>query len=64
MTPEQAEIARQCAAIAAQFDSSLQGHVVIAITIAANIAMLIRLWLTSRITTANVATINRKLNGS
>lgn len=58
------EIAEVCKAIAEQFDHTAQSHLAILGTIAVNVIMLIRVWMTSRSTNIETKEVIRKLNGS
>lgn len=56
--------AEVCKAIAEQFDHTTQGHLAILGSIALNVIMLIRVWITARDTNIETKSVNRKLNGS
>lgn len=58
------DAAQVCAEIAKQFDHTTQGHLAILGTIAVNVIMLIRVYLTTRQTGIDTKAVNRKLNGS
>jgi len=56
------DAAEVCKAIAEQFDHTTQGHLAILGTIAVNVIMLVRVWLTTRNTNIETKEINRKMN--
>jgi len=65
------DAAEVCKAIAEQFDHTTQGHLAILGTIAVNVIMLIRVWITSRNTGIQVNQnaeaikgVQRTINGS
>lgn len=57
------DAAEVCKAIAEQFDHTAQSHLAILGTIALNVIMLIRVWLTARNGAITATSIDRKLNG-
>jgi uncharacterized membrane protein affecting hemolysin expression len=64
------DVAEVCAQIAQQFDHTAQSHLAILGTIAVNVIMLIRVWMTSRSTNIQskenaqqLASVKRSLNG-
>jgi len=56
------DAAEVCKQIAEQFDHTTQSHLAILGTIAVNVIMLIRVWLTARNTNIETKEINRKMN--
>lgn len=57
------DAAEVCKQIAEQFDHTAQSHLAILGTIAVNVIMLIRVWVTARNTNIETKAVNRKLNG-
>lgn len=58
------DAAQVCKQIAEQFNHSTQNQLAILGSIALNVIMLIRVYLTTRDTNIQTASVNRKLNGS